>query len=492
MMRFARAARLRPKDDDGAGLLLVIATSGVVMALVLVAGTIANRSLASSRNHDSFAASLSAAESGIDLGLARVQKAFDTNGSDYRTPHPSGTAFDGTPDCVGSEVVFPASAGASNAAETAWARAQLSALANVPGCLRTTPRGEYVMLKPAGRQVVYAMGWSPRRGAVDAKMRMIKSEYIFAPYKPTTAVLTGGDLQLDASTKISGTSTSSNAQAGVHSNGNVSVGGGNPIVTGPVTQAGGGSLPSSTKFETTPTRTSTRSIPNISARSVYTNNVGKPAYATNWWDLCSNGEVRRGATTGPCTGAFEKNVAAGGTFNNGWAYTAGTPGVAPVWRVIDDFVDGIYYASQSDVIVGNVGNPSVSNATVIASSEAMTCDKLGGNIYWKKINIGAPALAGTFMVADQDFKSEANFQAGSKTGTAVVSGLFIAGDQIELQTSSNGAYGSVIAGDQCDPSGSMVDANLIKNPTVYYDPTGYAPFTDVVNTTLWLELTGGG
>jgi len=73
-----------------------------------------------------------------------------------------------------------------------------------------------------------------------------------------------------------------------------------------------------------------------------------------------------------------------------------------------------------------------------------------------------------------------------------VSGFFIAGDQIEMSTSSNGAYGAVIAADGCDPPNgqSMVDRNRIKNPSIYYDPNGLAPFIDIINTTLWLEYPG--
>jgi hypothetical protein len=46
----------------------------------------------------------------------------------------------------------------------------------------------------------------------------------------------------------------------------------------------------------------------------------------------------------------------------------------------------------------------------------------------------------------------------------------------------------VIAADECPPVGT--EKNEIKNPSIYYDPNGEAPFTDVINTTLWLEYTG--
>jgi hypothetical protein len=96
------------------------------------------------------------------------------------------------------------------------------------------------------------------------------------------------------------------------------------------------------------------------------------------------------------------------------------------------------------------------------------------------------------MLADQDLMTTSNFAAGSMNGTTVVSGFFIAGDQVNLQTSSNGAYGAVVAADQCDPPDgqSPVDYDEVKNPALYYDPNAQAPFVDVINTTLWLEMVG--
>ena len=74
----------------------------------------------------------------------------------------------------------------------------------------------------------------------------------------------------------------------------------------------------------------------------------------------------------------------------------------------------------------------------------------------------------------------------------LISGFFIAGDQMEMSTSSAGAYGAVIAVDQCDPADGLspVDRNIIKNPSIYYDPNAQAPFTDIINNTLWLEYAG--
>jgi hypothetical protein len=484
------------RRDEGMGLLLVILTTGVIAALVMVAGAIAMRAQTSARQHTQFDDALVTAEQGIDLGLARIQGAYVLDGSVYLSPHLVPTTFDTTPDCVNGSVTFPASAGVSNAAERSWARAQLMSVAAVPGCLHSGPQGQFAILSPTGRQALYSIGFSPSYAAYSAgtgRARLIKTEYIFGPYKPTNAVLSGGNLQIDASTTVTTAGGADPTLAAVHSNGSITVAGGNPTVTGPVSQSGSGTLPSSNQFYgTTATLSSKQSVPKISAAAIYAHNVGN--YLGSWFDLCPDGTVRAGATTGPCSGTLigaygAGGANAGGTFANGWHYDASTSPVT--WRVTAGFNNGVYYVSSGNVAMGSgVGNPSVAKATIIASAANTTCSKVGGDIDWDHVNIAAPFIDNTFMVADQDLRTAANFSAGSSSGGTVVSGLFIAGDQIQMETSSNGAYGAVIAGDQCDPVGSLVDVDIIKNPSVYFDPNGYAPFIDVIDTTLWLEYVG--
>ena len=68
--------------------------------------------------------------------------------------------------------------------------------------------------------------------------------------------------------------------------------------------------------------------------------------------------------------------------------------------------------------------------------------------------------------------------------------MFVAGDQISLQTSSSGAYGLGHWRGTSATSPAPVTSHEVKNPTIYYDPNSDAPFTSVVNTTLWQEFTG--
>ncbi len=62
----------------------------------------------------------------------------------------------------------------------------------------------------------------------------------------------------------------------------------------------------------------------------------------------------------------------------------------------------------------------------------------------------------------------------------------LAGDKIDLNTSSGTVTGSVIANNTCAAAG----ANEIQGMTVTYDQSVEAPVYSVVNTTLWLEYVG--
>ena len=140
---------------------------------------------------------------------------------------------------------------------------------------------------------------------------------------------------------------------------------------------------------------------------------------------------------------------------------------------------------------GKLSNCFMRITHVIASAETTTCAKFGGDIHWDgHLDIKTTAMPGLFLMADQDLAPTENVTMGSAAGGTADSGSFLAGDQVTADTSSASYYGSVIAADECDPSSSLVPDNVIKNPAVHYDPTGYSPLTDVVNTTLWLELTG--
>ncbi len=324
------------------------------------------------------------------------------------------------------------------------------------------------------------------------KRRLLKAEYLFTPYSPKNAILTGGNLEIGSSTTVTSAPPSSPSVAAVHTNGNLTVTTGNPTVYGPVSQAGTGALASSNKFYANPSgAVSTmvkQPLPKISALAVWGLNHAKPVPG-GWYDLCLDGTARVPDGAAPCAGSvLSTNSFRGWTFN-------GAPAVKQ-WlatsAIKQNGYSGTYYVHGADAIASasNAGS-AVPNMTVIASTQSVGCNKVGGNIDWDHIDFSAPSVANVFLFADQDLRTSSNFSAGSASGGAVTSGFFIAGDQIDMSTSSNGAYGAVVAGDMCQPTTSLVNANVVKNPSIYFDPNGHAPFVDIVNTTLWLEYPAG-
>jgi hypothetical protein len=481
-------------------MLLVIGMATIAMVLTLVATAIATRSLASGRVHGNFEDALAATENGIDEALARSQAAYDANGSDsYLYPNPNNPKDSA---CTAGQVTWAYSSQPSAATEQAWAKSQLLAIAAVSGCRFHTSQGDYVFFKPSGHMAVYAMGWSPSYGASNSQRRMLKAEYLFTPYKPSNAVLTGGNLEIDSSTTVTTVSGFDPTLAAIHSNGNITVANGNPTVKGPVSQSGTGALATSNNFTSntggTVTVTVPQSVPFVSAAEVWgRQHLSSPP--GGWYDLCPDGSVHLPDGTGPCLGT----QVATGSFR-GWTYQStssnvfpSTESATPEWdatsAIKQNGYSGTYYVMNANVnnVASNSGN-SVPNMTVIASSSSLSCNKVGGNIYWSQTDLAAPSIPSMFMLADQDLETTHNFFAGSNTNGTVVSGLFIAGDQIQMETSSQGAYGAVVAADECHPAPgtSLVDSNVIKNPSIYYDPNAQAPFVDIINTTLWLEFVG--
>ncbi|MCZ3390188.1 MAG: hypothetical protein LH645_13980, partial [Actinomycetia bacterium] len=110
-------------------------------------------------------------------------------------------------------------------------------------------------------------------------------------------------------------------------------------------------------------------------------------------------------------------------------------------------------------------------------TNAATCDKFGGDITWKLFDI-QNYLRGVIFIAQGSLYGSANSTAQS--------GLLLAGDKVELQTSSSTVKGSVLANNTCEDAGT----NSIQGMTITYDEAVEAPVYSVVNTTLWLEYTG--
>lgn len=491
------AWRRRGADDAGVGLILVIGVSVFVFAIAATAVAIAVNAMSQSHQRQIFEVSLAVAETGVDRTLSEVQGAYSATNTDYPAPSPTSTW------CAGTEVDFPASGDGAGGvfstedAERTWARTQLNAMVAAGTCVQTDERGQYVVLKPPSASVkygrVYSLSAVPSFANADT-VRLIKSEYVFMPYKPLHAILTAGDLQLDSSTTVTGAAGAFDEEASVHSNGTISTNG-NPTVTGPVTSTDPSSA-SSNNFTYNVTNWGSgtvetkgaEAIPPVDADQFYMRaTTDDPAAIVDWYDLCTDGSVRPYSASGPCTATTTIGTASASVQVRGWKWDG-----AHTWIATGNTLSGTYFAYHANVDVAT-GNGYIARFTVVASSEnpSSCANKMYGNISWDHYDLGAPAYHNLWMMADGDLVTHANWQAGSM-GPPVVSGMFVAGDDIQLETSSAGAVGSVISADQCSsPDPGPIHSSEVKNPSVYFDPNSDAPFSSIITTSLWLDYSGG-
>jgi hypothetical protein len=180
----------------------------------------------------------------------------------------------------------------------------------------------------------------------------------------------------------------------------------------------------------------------------------------------------------------------GGT--GGWSYSGSSP-ADYLWTANRDTLDGTYYVHHADATNGS-GNPDFSSITVIASAtepaspENCPSPRYGGTIIWDHYAVGIPNFSDLWFLADQDLVVHANFDAGSN-GDIPVAGTYIAGEEIDLQTSSSMLVGSVLAANQCPNDSGPIegDENNVQGQQIWFKPNADSPFSSVISTTLWLE-----
>lgn len=470
--------RKRRGGDEGVAMVLVIGLSAIIAALVVVTMAMAFQSLRSSRQHVTFEAALSVAETGVDETLSVINTAYNASPStNWVTPAPCDWTLAGT---------F-----ASAEAERTAARGKLLELAASATCRKQAGEGEYVTVKPTGNQTVYSVGFVPSYSAYlnngeNSKMRMIKAEYIFAPYKPGQAVLTSGDLDFSGSVTVNTLNPS--YPADIHSNTDITGGSGSLTVQGSISSSGSNDMVGACPAGVTACTEGEplEKVPAVSPRSVYDKLA---TTTTDWYDLCPAGQIKSPSSLGPCQGTL---LDSDGTFR-GWEYTAGSTTTVPRWTLVRQAgtttYPGAYYVYGADAVVGDNGNDAtVWNITVLAESAKGAdapvgfsapdrCNKYGGNLDWKLFTI-QNYVPGLIFNAEGTLSGTAN--------TSASAGFLWAGDNIDLQTSSNTITGAVVTNNACAAAGG----NTIQGVTVNYDQTIEGPVSDIIRTTLWLEYVG--
>lgn len=458
MMFRDRLRSARCAADEGFALATVLLVMALVTTLVMITAGVVMASLRSSGDHDKFEGAVGAAEAGVDTTLSRLQ-------ADQK--YSAGPAINQT---------F-----ASPDAERQWAYTTLMAQVTAGVPYTNTGTGQFLAIRPPDRNVIYSLGCVPTCGTSLAAQRLLKVEYLFAPYKPGNAILTAGNLSFSSSVTVDVTAGGTGGTANVHTNGDVTGSGCSQTVNGVVSSSGSYSVCGGVGLSGSGGSQPTQSVPTVSPRFLYDEFAA--TYAANWYDLCPDGTVHTASTvsgSAPCTGPQVADESAGGTYR-GWSFAAGSGTTPPTWNMFDTtWGDGVYYVFQGNA---NISRNIVANSiSVIAESAptggtSTTCGKLGGDIYAQGVTINSAALPGVIFVAQGQLSVSSNFSAGI--------GVFAAGDQIYIETSSNGIRGTVIANDTCTASGKT---DQVKNAVINYDKNVEIPLVDIVRTTQWLEL----
>lgn len=422
----------RRSDERGFAMVAAILFGVVLMAVVIVTSTTVQRSMSASTKHVEFEREIYLAETGIDQGLARLQK-------DPSWATTTATAADPN---------------ATPAQEEAWARAELEAAPLV-----AADGGEYAIVRADNVHAVYAAGWSPSR-AHASRTRVLKAEYVFSTYSPANAVLSNGALKIGGNAAVTG-------QLGnVHANGDITVVGGSLTVSGTLTATGSvtGGQPQWLGSQ------APQEVPQVDPRSMYDRFATK-SDMTDWYDLCPDGTVRSPSGSGPCSGTV---LSSSGTFR-GWQFSGGD------WRNDRDPYDGVYYVYQGSARIRSTG--TLWRATIITEPTGTDGALLTGDIEMQ----GKPYIIGYLpdiaLVAGRDLDIE-----GTGSGDGSYEGLLGAHEQFEV-TGNPTVAGALVAEGSPDSAGSPVSVDYVSGSMIIKHDQGLeADLGGLIRTTLWLEL----
>ncbi len=500
---------------------------GVVMFMIVA--TVAMRSLTGlnqSTRDRSYNEALQLTDGALDKVLYQVvdtkanatgyaTMATGTKPTEYATATP--TVAGGVPD---TDQPMP-----DGADERAWA-IQMAMLKNPSG---TTPaadavskqfpdlvavhRGEWAVVKPAGKPVVYAVGFVPDR-TNPKTTRVLRIEYDFPPFSAVNAILTGGNIKIGGSAEVSG------ANGSIHTNGNFAWQGGGHSISGQVTASGtyqpGGNVGNSSQSGG---GKAVQQIPD-------TNPALNFRFAQ--FVLCPNGTAVAGPTVpasygvppstktsqDPCTGASPLPMF--GTTFNGWSYSPPKNGAPARWSYNTSLCyNGVYYVHHGSVSIG--GNPGKDTGTcggepwkvtLLVAAENLNAPELckpAGNAIGGDIDIqGTPRMKpypiqvdvqvedkvvqrdlGILMQAGRDFSLKGNGNANSE-----IQGAITVTEQFDLSGNMS-LNGNLIATDKCDTPGSPVgqnSVNLSGSSQITFNSPAELPLGNLVRITRWSEL----
>ncbi|HEX7167524.1 MAG TPA: hypothetical protein VF230_11145 [Acidimicrobiales bacterium] len=438
-------------------MIIVLIITTIVVSMSALALSIATRSLRSSSQHVTYERALHTAEYGVDQTLARVARVEPED--DYESP-------------TGLVASLPGAAWPSSFASAKAERDYVKDLleSQTP---QTSPDGQFAVIKPAGRNVVYAMSWLPNKANAQ-RSRLIKTEYLLSTYRPANAILTNSTLHLGGNASISGSG------GNIHTNGDLHVDGNSVDVEGTASVSGeyhGGPAVSATEGDPN------QDVPEVDPLDLYPRLV--PEYYENWYDLCPDGSVKRPNQWDeePCNGTA--------VVLDDWSYNGGTKTWSPDSDVDSDGVFFVYNGNVKMTSGGTAGSPLQMTLFVASdpSPSASSCTRQYGDLDVSGGVVLKPWIAGELFVVHRDLTITGN-------PSQRFNGIMAVHEQIGISGNTT-IEGAVVAENACDTSGSPVDdtagpsgQSISGSLSITYNLDLDVALGDIVRTVLWLEYGG--
>lgn len=454
------SARRQTSDERGIAMVSVVGMSAILFAIAAIVMTRNVSDYNQVRSDRRFEQAIQVADSGVDHTLFKVGQ-----NPSYTTGDPD------VPDFAGDK-----------AAEEAWVL--FHAGDNTPVI---TPEGEWATIRPSNAEIIYSVGYVPTQAA-PYKTRIIRAAYDYAPFVPSTAILTDGDLQLGGSSSITG------AAGSVHANGNVTITGNTVSVEGYVSASGvytpGGTVGDPANSGGGKPK---REVPLIDPRE---------NYAMSDYDLCPDGQIRTGPsyTDGP-ESPNTSGTPCGGTplpgVYRGWTFQGSDVSKGAKWKYNDQTpYHGVYYIYQGSAeIAGNPGTLAVPwKVTIFAEANPSSAGEESGDC--PHVHVGGDIDAqGGGDVRPHDSAQHLHLIAGrdlqmSGTPGNRWEGVYASHEQFELRGNVE-MDGVILANDYCDTPGSPVAQNIINvggSARLNYGGGMEIPLGRRVRTTHWNEL----
>jgi hypothetical protein len=412
-------------DDRGVAIITVTLVGVAVAGIVAVLSINTMRNYREAQQERQYDEVLVLAESGLDEAV------FQLNADDDYTTAP----------------VMPT--GLSETAEKDWVVAQARLLPAV-----STDNGEYVIVKPDGSDVVYAVAFSSDQADLTAVTRVLEAQLVITPpqpavpYIPKTGFASNGSLSVGNSPHagIKGT------VGGAHANGILSKGG-NPTMTGCTSAETANDFASGNPSDCGPAVGVREAIPEIAPLNFHDlamydlcnegSGVVKAGPAFSGADAASAGSPCSGATLGtPSSYGWSKS-------GNNWNYNGGA---------------GVFYVNGADTVnISSSSGTGASGATIIVAAfnegPSLSCSASGvGNVNGGDVDINGnrqlhphSSTGDLVLVVGRDM---------TMRGTADIHGVILAREQVSIG-GTPGANNAIVSSSPCNSPSSPNNQNEI-------------------------------